>query len=188
MAYSANDPSPVEVALKQLGSLMPIFLLFIGWLVATWRKIAKRNAAAPPPARAAIDEDERTRRVKEEVRRKIAERQAERTPAAAAARQEIPPETRRLAGGATEVFVPADVSAPPPVDYQAEQARQERLGKEIAAIEAGLPPPIATHQAYAPPPASPPPVLGWLAGLRDPLEVRRAIVLREILGPPVGLR
>jgi hypothetical protein len=186
MAYSANDPNPVEVVLKQLGSLMPILLLFLGWVVATWKKMKKKDAAAPPPARAALGEDERTRRVKEEVRRKIAERQAAREPAPAAARQDIPPETRRLAGGVTETFVPAD--APPAVDYRAEQARQERLAKEMAAIEAGLPPPIATHQAYAPPPAAPPPVLGWLAGLRDPLEVRRAIVLRAILGPPVGLR
>jgi hypothetical protein len=188
MAFSASDPSPVEVVLRHLGSLMPIFLLFLGWVVATWRKMAKKNAAAPPPARVALDEDERTRRVKEEVRRKIAERQAARAPAPAAARQEIPPETRRPAGGVTETFIPPEADAPPAVDYRAEQARQERLAKEMAAIEAGLPPPIATHQAYAPPPASPPPVLGWLAGLRDPLEVRRAIVLREILGPPVGLR
>jgi hypothetical protein len=188
MAYSANDPNPVEVVLKQLGSLMPILLLFLGWVVATWRKMAKKNAAAPPPARAALDEDERTRRVKEEVRRKIAERQATRAPAPPAARQETPPETRRLPGGVTEIFAPVDADAPPAVDYAAERMRQERLGKEIAAIEAGLPPPIASHQAYAPPSAVPPPPLGWLAALRDPLDVRRAIILREILGPPVGLR
>jgi hypothetical protein len=29
---------------------------------------------------------------------------------------------------------------------------------------------------------------GLLADLRDPTELRRAFVLREVLGPPVGLR
>jgi hypothetical protein len=188
MAYSA-DTNPLEVVLKNVGALTPIVLLFLGWLGATRKKMAQKNAPAPPSASPARDEDERTRRVKEEVRRKIAERQAAK---AAPARREIPPEaarppTRRLAGGVTEVFVPANGEAPA-VDYSAEQARQERLSKEMAVIDAGLPPPIASHQAYAPPPASPPPALGWLAALRDPLNVRRAIILREVLGPPVGLR
>lgn len=34
----------------------------------------------------------------------------------------------------------------------------------------------------------PSPVMGLRAQLRDPGELRRAIVLREVLGPPVGLR
>jgi len=29
---------------------------------------------------------------------------------------------------------------------------------------------------------------GWIADLRDPQGLRRAFVLREVLGPPVGLR
>jgi len=55
-------------------------------------------------------------------------------------------------------------------------------------IDAGLPPPIAAHEAYAPPVPSSAPAESWLSALRDPGGIRRAVVLREILGAPVGLR
>jgi hypothetical protein len=201
MAYSADD-NPGGLVLKNLGALLPIALLFVGWLASTWKKIGQQKTANRPPTRAAADEAERTRRVQAEVRRRIAERQGAPPPAASASRQApappmasaprpapSPPVSRRLGGSVTEVFEPAPPEAmPPAADYSAEQARQERLTQELAAIEAGLPPPIASHQAYAPPPASPPPVQGWLVALRDPVNVRRAIVLREVLGPPVALR
>jgi hypothetical protein len=188
MAYSSDD-NPGGLVLKNLGALLPLALLFVGWLASTWKKIGQQKTARRPPTRAAADEAERTRRVQAEVRRRIAERQGAPPPVASAPRPEpAPPVTRRLDGGVTEVFEPAPAAMPPAVDYSAEQARQERLTKELAAIEAGLPPPIASHQAYAPAPASPPPVQGWLVALRDPVNVRRAIILREVLGPPVGLR
>jgi|SRR5665213_3087893 len=165
MAYSPHDSNPIEVVLKNLGTLLPVAVVFLGWLAATWKKLAKQSAPPRAPVRPAGDEEERTRRIKEEVRRKIVERRG----------------------------APAPTSAPAPLpapagDYLAEQARQERLAKEMAAIEAGLPPPIAAHQPYAPSSSSPAPALGWLEALRDPLNVRRAIVLREVLGPPMGLR
>jgi hypothetical protein len=170
------DNHPAEWLARNLGSLLPLLLLFLGWVASSWRKMSKQAPAARPSSRAAEEEAERTRQVREQVRRRIAERQPA-APAPAAA----PPVERRLAGGVTEVFAPPDGEA-------AERARQERLAREIAALGAGLPPPIATHQAYAPPPASPPPAAGWLETLRDPLSARRAIVVREILGRPVALR
>jgi hypothetical protein len=199
MAFSDRDSNPLDVVFRNLGALLPVLLLFLGWVAATWKRIAKQNASPRAPARAADDEAERTRKVQEEVRRKIAERRGERAPPAPpAAPAERPlaspwvaprPVAQRGLGRAPETFAPprGEAQAPAP-DYSAEQERQVRLAREIAAMDSGLPPPIATHQAYAPPSAAPAPATGWLAdALRDPANARRAMVLREVLGPPGGL-
>jgi hypothetical protein len=198
MAYSDNNANPIELVLRNLGGMLPFLLLFVGWLVATWKKVAKRNAETRAPAPPNDDEAGRTRRVQEDVRRKIAERRGTPPPRMPASRREGPlasptvaprPVARRFGNLREELETPDGDFAPAlAADDAAEKARQDRLAREIASIDAGLPPPIATHQAYAPPQASPAPSSAWQAILRDPESVRRAIVLREILGSPVGLR
>ena len=112
--------------------------------------------------------EERTRRVREDILRRIAERRA-----AAAAPQ--------AAGARAERPTP----------------RQPVVFKAPAPAAATAPPaPLPAFELPAAPPAGPlagvasVPTAGalWLEELRSRDSVRRAILVREILGPPIGLR
>ena len=62
--------------------------------------------------------------------------------------------------------------------------RQRRLAAMSRAVE-----PVPALPAFGTALDAQPVVISpWLAELREPAGVRRAILLREILGPPVGLR
>ncbi len=115
-------------------------------------------------------EEERTRRVREEIIRKVAER---RTTASAA-------QLARFSD-------PRRGASPPVIAATASSA-----GREAAQAGAAMPsggPPIAAPSI---PPAAgvPIPSAGalWLDELRARDAVRRSILVREILGPPVALR
>jgi hypothetical protein len=72
-------------------------------------------------------------------------------------------------------LAPTDRWAPPaPMDRSAPPAPMDRGG------------PSAPTDRWAPPGADP--ARDWLSELRETSGARRAIVLREILGPPVGLK
>lgn len=150
-------------------------LVFVAIAGATWlfRVIkssgdASRRAQAKPaePAPAATlaelarEEEERTRRVREEIRRKIAERRAG---------SGVPP----------RVFEEKWRPIPPAAEPEAPPAPAE------------MPAAAAAFQASAiPAVAAPGPSAGvlWLEELRTRDSARRAILVREILGPPVALR
>lgn len=158
----------------------------------------KKDGAAPGgPAEAAEYEfedpalAERTRRIRAEIQRRIAER-AEAGPVAPVAEppaveQEMP-----------ELLPPqrlpeASAYAPAPDHRQAEILEQQAALAEQwaqiqtmktgatrreafeARVEAAAHPPSAARQAV-------------MADLGDPTALRRAFILREVLGPPVALR
>ena len=168
---------------------------------------ASRDGSSP-------DSDERVRRIQEEIRRKIAERrgQAALPSAPMAGPDAVPPvlrETNRTPPLPTLVAAPAKPSHPgDPDDYAATLARQRSLAEQLekleekrlearrafqaASVSSGAA--IEAHSAYAMSQAN---SVASGAGvgerrlaaeLRDPRALRRAMVLREVLGAPVALR
>ena len=96
---------------------------------------------------------------------------------------------------------PPPVPAPAPVRVQVEDEEvlenQRRLQQQYAALELRKKAlqkqraDLATRSAAAEPTVSQEtasPLGSWLGELRDPLKVRRALVMNEILGKPVALR
>jgi hypothetical protein len=171
------------------------------WLV----QALKKKTAQPRGTEPGADEAERTRRVQAEVQRKIAERRAGRAPAPAApARYDGPLPSpvaapRPVYGGLSRrerEFEPPTIviEESPPAEAAAETAalaRQQQLAEQLRALnEANRA--AQTRQSAAitasVAPAAETPADGWLAELRQPQGVRRAILLREILGPPVCFR
>ena len=174
------------------------FLIIAGAAVAWWLNKRRESSALEHEAReelsqpmtrqAGADAAERARRIQEEIRRKIAERQT------------LPPVARPVV--IREWSQPASASMEPPVmagqgyDYGASIREQQRQIQEklriaaetqqrAAAIRAELSPntnmAATTGVRYEP-------ITGLRASLRNSSEVRRAIVLREILGTPKGLQ
>lgn len=163
------------------------------------------------PERSPGDEpydDDQARRVREDIRRKIAERRGLATPQPAApeppplvqapaSREEAPPPVfqdplqdmlkelqRRLA--------PAMEPAAPPPEPEIDRAALERQ-REIEARYRELETRRARTLAQAEAirieqPSTRPVAASWLAELRDAKNVRHAIIARELLGPPAGLR
>ena len=160
------------------------------------------------------EQAERTRRVQEEIRRKIAERRGSAADVrpSPTVRERIPPLVRPaqtppldpFGGPMRRIIRELEAAAekrlePQPDPEEAARAavleRQQRLAAEMRALEsarlaqqrrAGE---IAVAAAKAPSRIARFPAGGDVrAGLRDPRELRRAVVLREILGAPVGFR
>ncbi len=180
-------------------------------------KRGRQNPAEEAPMRPdALEEDRRTREVQEQIRRRIAERRAGAAPGAVPpvmeSRPAPSPETTQL----PDVFdgplgrmlqelqkraQPQPVPAPPPMvavaRENAELERQQQLADELKSLEdaravarrraAQI---AAEKDAMA---QREPALLGTsrgrlLADLSDPQSLRRAFVLREVLGAPVALR
>lgn len=165
--------------------------------------------AVEPPGEESEDAEqaERTRRIREDIRRRIAERRAGGAPPAEPApEQEL--ETEEVYGEPVYREPPPLVrevaAAPPPpvvvaaprfeaqrqaeiLEQQAALAERLRQLEEMkaaaqrrAAFEALTVSSVAAERAQA--------RGALLDDLRDPAALRRAFVLREVLGPPVGLR
>lgn len=176
---------------------------------------AERRRAVPPDE-AEREQAERTRRVQEEIRRKIAERRAateevivvENEPAPPPlATPSNPPPLNPLSGplrrAVREFEQAAERWREPEPDTAAqtraaELQRQARLAEELRALheQRAIEARRTAQRAAASLADSMRGAVSltgggrraWVGRLRDPREVRRAIVLREILGPPVGLR
>jgi hypothetical protein len=175
----------------------------------------KRLPQRPPqPARDSLDPDaaERTRRVQEEIRRKIAERAGRRPagpppvpqspvagPATAPPARNIFQELARQMAEAKKIAearerAPAATEAP--VQRRAEDERKSREPAEaqrLAEVQSARPAqqPTVTAAAYRATDLKTTDANArdkLLASLREPDSLRRAWVLREILGEPVGLR
>ena len=163
------------------------------------------------------EEQKRMREIQERIRRKIAERRGgvapPALPPASFAPEQPRPRPTVMApaptagpldpfGGPVHREVIRRVFAPPsppplptPAMDSAALARQEQLAEQLQDLEAQR---LATERrveqlavesalvtaAYASPKAR----VAWLADLRSADNLRRAIVLRELIGPPVGLR
>ena len=163
-----------------LGSFLPLIIIAVTWLLGAraTRGLKKPGPTAAPPS---LDETERTRRVREEVQRKIAERRREAAPSRAPSPAPAPAAAMRPAP-------PADEED----EAEASLQRQQSLATQVRVLEeARMAAEVRTRAlaSFAAPNA--PAVRSpsdWLQELRDPRSVRRAIVLREILSPPVALR
>ncbi|BET65554.1 hypothetical protein ASA1KI_04720 [Opitutales bacterium ASA1] len=143
------------------------------------------------------DADERTRRIQEEIRRRILERQ--RGPAEGAPPPLIlfEPEPEE----APPVRPVYSTPAPPPIPRMEEQEsamaavleRQRSLDDQLRAIRAARAAAREQSAFALPGTRSRDPIKdGAIGSLREsltgPAAMRRAIVLREVLGEPVGLR
>jgi cell division septation protein DedD len=191
----------IEWIFKNLGVVI-FAVIVISQLVrgaARARKATQEPAAAPED----YDEQRRTREVQERVRRQIAERRG--MPAAP------PPMPRAETTQLPELFggplgrmleelqkraEPAPVQPPPLVSARTDNAeleRQAKLAAEIRALEDAKRR-TAVRAVENTLVAQTEPVLradarGQLLGdLAQAHSLRRAIVLREVLGPPVALR
>jgi hypothetical protein len=149
-------------------------LIAVAAVIAIWKKQRRASARSrgegPAAARADPDEEERTRRVQAEIRRKIAQRGAWEDARA----DRAPP-----------------VAEPPPVADEAPSAVSLPMADGVPDLPVAPVPATfiqAVPASWEPEPASIAPTVDWLAELRYQRGVRRAMVLREILGPPVALR
>lgn len=144
---------------------------------------------------------ERTRRIREEIQRKIAQRQRGGAPAAETAPEpatfaEAPPVIRESAAGPAPVPAPAIPGYATRIDAQrsaeileqqaalADRLRQAQEMKATALRRAAFEAQTASGVAQARKVARG----ALLDDLHSPAALRRAFVLREVLGPPVGLR
>ena len=158
------------------------------------------------------EDAERTRRIQEEIRRKIAERRGGRVPPVLpsaplqrpAANPTLAPRPVAPQGGGlrerlqrklAELQQQAEAVATARQERErAEALRRQEAADRAAAEQRALS--VMAARDVAPPKlpsettlALPVPALNpWRMALRDPANLRRAIVLREIIGPPVGLR
>ena len=190
-------------------------VIAIAAAIAYWLNSQRKNAASD--ATPEDDEEaERTRRIQEEIRRKIAGRRSGQAPTESVAppRPAPPPLLRPRP---SELPMPPFGAPPQPVfsprtvrdeagnveDDGAERARtaailerQEKLAEEMRALEAAR---VEARRRAAQVAAAEAETLAQQARdgrggralaeeLRDAKSVRRAVVLREVLGMPVGLR
>jgi len=183
--------------MRDLIQFLPVLVVILA-VVSMIRNAAKmvrkagEQKAAPTP-RSAADYDpalaERTRRIQEEIRRKIAERRGQTvTPEAAPVGPRMEPPV---------IYVEERVESAVMPTTNAVLERQQQLADQMRALELAR----ATQQRHAAQlsaelkseSASSAGLLkearaALQADLRDPTGLRRAFVLREVLGPPVGLR
>ena len=178
----------------------PVMIFLIIAVVSSLFKKLKpeldEEKPAPPPDPRALQRDfqeiERTRHIQEEIRRKIAERRGAATPVAA------PSLVRPVAPA--PVVVVRHQSEEPPV-YEPEKwmdeavlERQRVLAEQMAALQARRTAVNREAQAVRAPDAKttvaakPLRELSLLQNLRNARSLREAIILREVLGPPVALR
>lgn len=181
-------------------------IIVVGGAIAYWlnqRRKAKEEAeieqslSEPQPKMQMDDDAERTRRIQEEIRRKILE---------------------RVGGSVRPVLTPPPMpEAPTPLHREQSQPvvntykestrdeeavaadmamleRQQMLAEKLRELQAqrrehDRPAEVFAEKTALAMSASSTAVRGSvLADLRNPVSVRRAIVLREVLGTPVGLR
>ena len=181
-------------------------IVAVGAAVAYWltqRRKAKEDqeaarTVAPSQRNAPVnDEAERIRRIQEEIRRKILERvdgvttpvptppPLKAAPQAPVRREQIKIEAYTESQAEAERVVVAD---------QAMLERQQQLAAKLRELkeqrrEHDRPSEVFAEKTALAMAASGTAVRGsLLADLREPTSVRRAILLREVLGTPVGLR
>lgn len=166
---------------------------FAWWLNKRRESAAGEDEEAPPPPMmhdTTAEDDARARRIQEEIRRKIAER---RTLPPVAPPPVIIPDWARSEPVAVEPPRQAEMRYDPTAFVLEQQrALEEKLRlieitrRNAEALRAQVPVLKVIRSVSAAGRTARPSIL--VAGLHNISEVRRAIVLREILGPPKGLQ
>ena len=199
--------------MKSLGPIL--ILLFVLVRIISAVMTASKKGADNEAQLDETEEQKRMREIRESIRRKIAERRGGTAPVAppqmlAAERDaESPPPLRPtqtpqldpFGGPMQRGFIPterkvAPVAAAPEPTETAILERQQRLAEEMRALEAARLASLRRAAQVTADKQTADDVLGvpaaarasWRAELRSPANLRRAFVLREVLGPPVGLR
>ena len=161
-------------------------------ILQKFKQARTQETAGEAPARDG-QEAERTRRIQEEIRRRIMERRGlmPAPPAAPDSVEEAPefPEPPPMFEEVRPVMVEPplqamDAAAAP--GYSGELERQQQMFAQLRELETARP----AHARIAPATVEAPvaaPANRLPADLRTPAGLRRAVVLREILGPPVGM-
>jgi len=182
----------------------PILIFVIIMLVSSLLKHLKSSGGAQAPSDGDEGGDyERTRRLQEEIRRKIAERRGQSVPAPAPA---MPAETPYSAPVSPwdedEDDAPYKIEEPPPLHPMVRQSvevdpvleHQRRLVEQLAALQAQQAEVSRAARAasnptpMAPSSAGQPADVYGLRELRNARSLRKAVILREVIGPPVALR
>ena len=170
-----------------------VFFVFVAISIVRNVQRVLRKVAQPPtpqsPGSFDSELSERTRRIQEEIRRKIAERRG----------AVAPPEPQPVGPRMEPPMMDADV--PAERVFTATDAavleRQQQIANQIRALEAArmserrratqvtadLKTESESERGMLTASRG-----GLLADLREPSSLRRAFVLREVLGPPLGLR
>ncbi|MDB6168118.1 MAG: hypothetical protein JWM88_982 [Verrucomicrobia bacterium] len=171
-----------------------VFLFVVISVIRGVVKMAKTLQGSDPASRkspADFDPEEagRTRRIQEEIRRKIAERRGGLQHWPQRTDNETPPELAPIPAGAPTQLEHAESTAAilERQENLAEQMRAlevaramtQRKTAEVTALKKDQGAKIAAAAALR---------AAVVADLRDASSARRAILLREILGTPVGLR
>jgi len=165
----------------------------LAWFINQQRQ--KQAGSDAPPAEDKSFEDpdlaERTRRIREEIQRKIEQRARGQTPSAPVAPPPVLPQVAvpkpeprptRAAISQLEAQRTAEI-----LEQQAALAEQLRLADELKASVARRT--QFQTEAAGKEEAARTAVRSALGDdLRDPAALRRAFILREVLGPPVALR
>jgi hypothetical protein len=182
------------------GRLVWLLLLAAGWVAQAVRKASAAAAKARAAQKSEPDPVDRTRQVQQEVARKIAERRKG-APPPALPNWKLPPAVGRPLEAASPPLrdrPPAtwEEEVPSLLDFPSEVVVGLPRSRGDAASASPAPAAMASTVAASAAPkvfsAVPAAVLprgsDLMADLRQPATVRRAILLREIIGPPVALR
>ena len=181
--------------MRELFALLPvlIFVVVIASVVRAAAKATSKSKDQAPTPRPPADYDpdlaNRTRRIQDEIRRKIAERRGTNMTT------EVQPVGPRMQPPV--IFAEERFEAPVEISTRAVLERQQQLADQMRALELAR----ATTERRAAQVTSTLKMesesergllvgsrASLLADLREPANLRRAIILREVLGTPVGLR
>jgi hypothetical protein len=190
-------------------------LLAVAGAIANWlnqqRKKSEAGGEDEPPVQQSttaeqMDEADRARRIQEEIRRKIAERRAEAEgrsvaePARETARetrQDVPPLPVPVATPARRER-PVSAYTQTADEDGASLRRQQKLAEQLAALEAKRAATTREAAAFRSTGAAAGRASDgaaammkektWLEELRGARSLRKAVVLREVLGTPPGLQ
>ncbi len=178
--------------------IIPIIIMILYGLGSAKQKKDGKNAPVEQPSEADPDEARRVREIQEEIRRKIAERTGRApppTPPPAPARvpqaSKPAPQTRQFpTPSRTPTPQPEPVPVQPTRSYQDEL--QEKLRK-LKELESQTVTKAETISAYSQVKPSLKVARGELrsqlyADLAHPLGQKKAILVGEILGPPIGIK
>ena len=201
-------PTVVNWALSHIPQLIFGFVLFqVVRAIVRAAQLSKEHTATTSET----DEQRRVREIQERIRRKILERRGTATPLAPTAEPAAPrapllrpanvPPLEPFGGPSRRLVIEtmrravAPPEEPPRIDTAALE-RQQKLAEQIRALdearvvaERRAAQVVAQHaNTTASSSAASATHAGWLGDLRDPQALRRAFVLREVLGAPVALR
>ena len=150
------------------------------WFINRQSAAAKTRAGQPARTSPPQGEDENVRRAREEVRRRIAARRIAPDPDPAYRAADPRPSFPALPEPEVSLFETEEDRKVLAAQQKLEDQIQA-LQKESAAVNRTAPPAVAPSPIRAP--ESP-----ALAQLKDIPDLRRAVIWREILDKPVGLR